>query len=393
MKRSQWPLAVLILLLVSVAFFGFLRLFEFRFQSGDIYPPYSSLRTDPLGTKVLHDALQQVSGLTVSRNYQSLNKIPGPGGAAIFYTGASTDPWGVQDAGRLETLARNGARLIVTLLPVEEISKTAASPRPKKPGAEKKANGPKKESEPELIDFRKIARGWGITLAYRTAQANSDSSPLIAYSMLPDTEASISWHTALYFPKPSPEWRVLYRCDGAPSIMERPFGRGSIVLAADSYFLSNEAMRTERTPRLLASLLGSHSRIIFDETHLGVQEKPGIATLVRKYNLGGLMAAIAILAALFVWHSSSFLPPRPDYDDTEIIMGKDSSAGFVSLLRRGIAPSRLIEVCVDQWKKSLAHIPGNAGGMLAQIESAAAQGGREPVGTYRAISQILAEKK
>ncbi len=213
--------------------------------------------------------------------------------------------------------------------------------------------------------------------------------------MQAETEPSLSWHTALYFANPAPAWRVLYRSEGAPALMERTFGRGSLVIAADSYFLSNEAMRAERAPRLIAWMLDSRSRVLFDETHLGVAEKPGIAALIGKYNLEGLLAAICVLAALFVWHASSpFLPPKPDSDDPGIIAGKDSTAGFVSLLRRGIAPSRLIDVCLDHWKKSVVAIrPGKWTLALAQIDAAAAQGSREPLATYRAISQIVAEKK
>jgi hypothetical protein len=212
--------------------------------------------------------------------------------------------------------------------------------------------------------------------------------------MTPETEPALSWPPALFFSRPGGEWRVLYRCDGTPCVMERKYGLGSVVIASDSYFLSNEAMRAERAPRLLAWLAGSRPRIVFDETHLGVRENPGIATLVRKYNLGGLLAAIAGLAALFVWHSTSpFLPPKPDRDDAQIITGKDSAAGFVSLLQRGIPPSRLIEVCLGEWKKSFTHRPGKFSGALPRVEAAAAGGERQPLATYQTISKILAEKK
>jgi hypothetical protein len=124
-----------------------------------------------------------------------------------------------------------------------------------------------------------------------------------------------------------------------------------------------------------------------------VRENPGIATLIGKYHLGGFIAAVGALACLFIWQSSSpFLPPRPDYEESEIVTGKDSASGFVSLLRRGIAPGQLMEVCLEQWKKSFSHGPGKVSGMIERIESIAVQGSREPVATYRAISQLIEKK-
>lgn len=378
-NASRWRGIFLILLLGGATALGFLRLFELRFQAGDVYPPYCSLRSDPLGTKVLHDALLGAPGFSVSRNFQPLEKIPDPADTAVIYAGASTDSWQLSDVEQLETLARNGARVIVTFQPLDKppvLGKVKAKPKAATP----------EDEEPEVIELREIAKRWGFSPAFEL----TPGAGLAAHSTLSRTEAALSWHTGLEFGQPGKAWRVLYSCRSTAAIMERAFGRGSIVIATDSYFLSNEAMRAERAPRLLAFLLGSRTRVVFDETHLGVEEKPGIATLVRKYRLEGLLAAMMALGGLFAWQSSaSFLPPKADREeDSEIVTGKDSTAGFVSLLRRGIAPSRLMEECLDQWKKSFAR---ERPGMAPRMEAAAA--GREPVEAYRAISQILAEKK
>jgi len=84
------------------------------------------------------------------------------------------------------------------------------------------------------------------------------------------------------------------------------------VLAADSYFTSNEALLHERHPKLLAWLVGAGTRAVFDETHLGVAENPGMAALARKYRLHGVAAVLLLLAVLHVWGSAaSLLPPPP----------------------------------------------------------------------------------
>ena len=42
------------------------HLFQLRFEQGDIYPAYSSLRADPLGTKVFYESLETLPGLSVA---------------------------------------------------------------------------------------------------------------------------------------------------------------------------------------------------------------------------------------------------------------------------------------------------------------------------------------
>jgi len=410
MKHSSLLLFLLVAALAAGAFFGFYKLLELRFESGDVFPVSSSLRTDPLGTKVLYDALNDVPGFTVSRNYQDLNKITNPAGATIFFAGITTSPLNQDDADDINALVKKGARLVIAMEPEEAPSKQVASARNRWTGDTRKprkgsqtkvaqAKKPKKGSETDedeeqiqTIGFSKFIGGWGATISYRKSQDGSKDG-LTAEAAQPNLERGLSWHTALYFLAPSKDWHILYKCEGQPAIMERTIGHGSVVLAADSYFLSNEAMRKERSPLLLATILGQNPRIIFDESHLGVQEQPGIATLVRKYNLGGLVAGLAILAGLFVWQtSSSFLPPQLDKEDAEVVTGKDSASGFVSLLRRGIAPTRLIAVCVDQWKQSFARRSGKGITLLPRVEAAAVNGSRDPVTTYQTISKIVAEK-
>ena len=357
--RSRWGVLLLILALGGVSVFGFWQLLVLRFQAGDVYPPYSSLRADPLGTKVLYNALEATPGFTVSRNFQPLDKMSQQDGMLILLVGAPTDAWPAEDVTALEKLATGGARVVIAFYPTEQAvkgeegeyrSKPEKSPKPGKAKESKE----EKEAQKELsITLGEMGRRWGFKLIRREAQKGEAPSPtLTVNAMTPDTEPSLSWHTALCFSNPSAAWQVLYRCDGAPAIMQRPFGKGSIALAADSYFLSNEAMRNERAPKLLGWVAGPESRVVFDETHLGVQENAGIATLIRKYRLDGLLAAMGVLGILFVWHASvSFLPRMPEGVEGDIVTGKDSASGFVSLLRRGdraIAADRRLRGPVEE---------------------------------------------
>src|SRR5207237_5433411 len=128
---------------------------------------------------------------------------------------------------------------------------------------------------------------------------------------------------------------------------------GSIVLAADSYLFSNEALWKERSSELLAWMVGPSQRVLFDETHLGVEESPGISMLARKYRLHGLFAGLLLLAGLFVWkNATSFIPP---YEETvqreqpELVAGKDSASGFVNLFRRNLPAPHLLAVFLSEW--------------------------------------------
>ena len=119
-------------------------------------------------------------------------------------------------------------------------------------------------------------------------------------------------------------------------IVARPFGvrGGELILCGDSYFLSNEALRAEPHPPLLAALVGPARRVVFDESHLGISEHPGVVTLARRYRLQGALGALGLLAALFVWRNVvSLVPPSPGATDGDVsaaaVLGRDGATGFL----------------------------------------------------------------
>jgi len=196
----------------------------------------------------------------------------------------------------------------------------------------------------------------------------------------------------LYFDGTETPWKTWYKSGGKPVVIGRSFGRGTVVFVADSYLLSNEALSKERAPRFLSLLAGNAKRIIFDETHLGVTESPGIATLVRKYRLHGMVAALLVVALLFVWSNAvPFVPPAESSGGRrEGIEGRDASAGFVSLLKRNIPPGELVPACVAEWRRSFMHRVKPAA--LAHVEALAGDGGK-PVKSFQTIAQFLNQKK
>jgi len=185
--------------------------------------------------------------------------------------------------------------------------------------------------------------------------------------------------------------------------VERAWGAGSIVLCSDSYFLSNEAMRADRYPEFLAWLIGPNSRIIFDETHLGVSREKGVMTLIREYRLHGILFSILVLVLLFVWRSAASLAPRHDAayerDAAEEEIGRDHTAGLNSLLRRSVPPRELLKTCYSEWLQD----HGRGRSCSSEVEAAlrhVVESGKtskpaavDIVGRYRAMCAIVKERK
>ena len=73
------PSLPLLLLLICAAAFGFglFQLFKLRYEVGDVYPQYSSLRSDPLGTMIFYESLEQFPHLSVRRDFSANNQLPG----------------------------------------------------------------------------------------------------------------------------------------------------------------------------------------------------------------------------------------------------------------------------------------------------------------------------
>ena len=84
MRKASW-----LMLALALFAFGLVQLFRWRFEAGDVYPPYSSLRTDPLGTQALFESLQAIRGVSVERNYQPLDRRK-PTSGTIFYLGVDS---------------------------------------------------------------------------------------------------------------------------------------------------------------------------------------------------------------------------------------------------------------------------------------------------------------
>lgn len=428
MRSNRWALAVLAASFAVLAA-GIAHLLMLRFKEGDTYPPYSSLRADPLGAKAFHDSLSNLADLEVSRNYRAFPRFPDNRRTTLFLLGVPTQALvDVEEADvrELEGLVMEGGRLVLAFLPESKEAlkrdqakeppdrKPSDPPRPR--SRKGKAPGDPEPREPRRGDGAKdrptkkryvsLMERWGLGFApveLPTAPDGSHSMNALWNDPLDGRAQVLSWHTALVFEKLNPAWRALAKRESRPVIVERKLGNGSVVFCADSYLFSNEALTIEPHPAVLAYLVGNSTRIVFDEAHLGIEESQGIASLARKYRLHGLVAGLVLLALLFTWKNAVSLVPRQDEDTEErlhsVARGKDAAAGLVNLLRRNIRAGDVLNVCLGEWKATLGHVrkmPPEDLMRIEQLLSAEQQRplhGRDPVSAYNAIARILAERK
>ena len=113
---------------VGIIFLGgifaavFINVLEMRIGKGDVFPHYSSYRTDPLGASGLYEAFGRLPGMTVMQNQESLMQIDSlDGDTALFLLGVPKGQFFQlripDDSPVLEAIEKRGARLILTVNP------------------------------------------------------------------------------------------------------------------------------------------------------------------------------------------------------------------------------------------------------------------------------------
>lgn len=367
----------------AVFAFGIFQLFQLRFESGDVYPPYSSLRSDPLGAMAFYESIDKLPGISVRRDFSVDNRLPDTPATTYLHLAAEAYEWDRMPEDEfltVESFVKGGGRLVVTFEPQSSESfdfyaratsstNSVSSPTNSTPGQKGATNSspagnksnPKAKKliiEDEDFDFKTVSiqDRWGIGIGVidlvKDDKDNYQPEQVKNRTDLP-LPATLEWHSGIVLTNLSKEWQKIYTRGLNAVVAERKFGHGSVVFATDSYFVSNEAMLKDRHADFLAWLVGPAKTIVFDESHFGVVETSGVAGLMRKYRLYWLVGGLILLAALFIWKNSmSLVPPHEDEKPHEYLVGKEAASGFVNLLRRNISPARLLETCFAEWKKS-----------------------------------------
>ncbi|EEF60992.1 DUF4350 domain-containing protein [Pedosphaera parvula] len=424
---------LIILLVCALTFLlGIAQLFKLRFEGGDVYPEYSSLRPDPLGTSAYYESLERVPALSVRRDYTTTDELPTGRNVAYLHLAGSSSDWAEipqSTFNEIQSFLMRGGRLVVAFFPETEKpyesvykrdgqKQTKSDSKKEQPSDskpedkdkdtseskhDKHAKKPKKYDDELGLSYRNVSlkERWGVEFKFKPLVQNEGAyEPVtVVNDEEPSLPKSISWHSGLVFTNLPSSWHTVYSQGNSPVLIERKFGPGSVVFSTDSYFLSNEALQKERHAELLAWLIGPAHEVVFDEAHLGITQDAGVATLMRQYHLHGLVLGLLLLAGLFIWKNSFSLVPIHETSSAEAyVAGKDSGAGFVNLLRRNINARDLIKICQAEWKKSqpkdkFAEARLQRVTEFINAESSLPENQRNPVKTYLEICRILNENR
>jgi len=439
----------LFLTCVSAFAMGLVLLFFLRFETGDIYPAYSSYRSDPLGTRALYQSLHRMEEVSCSRNLQSLRRLQPGKGKALWILGIHPRDLRYREVETLRSLEgfmATGGRMVVALLPMRGPQKSWLSEEERtetrdktttEPESESKDNGDAEDlgeeggtdqtEKAELREERRRAKirrmirkqydienriaslkeQWGFDYNEGTLSDLKEDSEHRIEAFLQAEELNldewIPWHSSLSFRDLKEDWRVLYSLQDRPVLIERSFGKGSLVLVGDSYLFSNQAMRDDRHSELLSWLVGEAGEIIFDETCHGIHERPGMSNLARRYGLQTVPMVLIVLSLLFLWQN--LCPLLPPLDDEARLLhkrmsqGRDQASGLVNLLRRSVPAADILKVCLREWRETLPCSEKPLQDKMERIEIIARreQGRdprqRDPVSAYQEIQRVLKERK
>lgn len=422
MKRLGPGLLIASLALLLV--WGVSAVYRLRVARGDLFPQYSTLRADPLGARALHDALQLLPGRRVERWTRPLARLEAKPGDLVWVIGINRDldkeSWSALDratiagasviaAWRAETswpgdgTAARATREAAWSEPkpdedkdAEKLEKKKTKPAPKKDSEadedddaeDETALGFDPSAEPPSRYASEQERRWGFRLARRELVTHDGAPDALRAASAPEAwPADLArWRSDLFFlSRPGDGWTTLYQRGGDIVMMSRPRGAGRVTLLADSFPLSNEAAQRERATALLADLVGASSRIVFVESHLGVETEVGVAALARRYGLGGAALMALVVAALWFWRRASPLAPLPA-EDTELRLAIAPTAGLEALLRRAVPPAKLHQACLEAWRSTASAADRR------RLEAAPLSPETEPVAAHRAALRALSKK-
>lgn len=348
-------------------------LIHLRFESGQAYAPGSSLRTDPLGAKALHDAYAALPGIAVARNFLPLSEVDRfPSDAVLLFLnmpGRGTHA--LADIEAIDRFLRAGGHLVIAMDPrriaynlENDTEETSLSNDPEVPQGRQRRMHTRSPRDDQ-------AEFWGKLSFRRGEHAGGHARRVVEADMrLPER---LPWREGgELVDYDSVIWTPIYRVGDAVVMAGRSYGAGGILVMTDDYLFSNEALLKHREPEWLAWILADKARIIFEETHLGVAETTGVAMLMRRYQLGGFMSAFAVFMALVVWRGASpLLPPFAGRTHENVVRTEYSTeAGLSDLVRRSVLLAELPEAAFRHWKNDTVRTPADRRYYAAELEAA-----------------------
>ena len=369
---NKTVLALIILLLFAG---GVWQLVDMRFSTGEHQPAYSTFRADPKGCRAFMESLDSLADRTAAQGLRDLHHLTKDTDQAIMILG--THPkYGLsvseKELSWIRTHLKEGGRIVLTYAsgnwadiapPGTHLARPDDEDLP--PGME--ASLSQSLEEEWNIQFEQVSLSTSEAkdgdIGFTTRRGEHKSLP-----------SRLSWRSTTCFDTKDSTWKTIYSRGDLAVVMEKKIGEGTLIVASDTFLFSNEALLNERETAFLMWTAGDKSHFVFDETHLGIREQPGVTALARRYGFDGAMISLLILAGLFIWRHSTPLAPR--YEEAEEvqregIQGNDAASALGHLLRRNIPRKKLLTAFVDEWKASTPLNKPNRNVIEAQLQSLA----------------------
>lgn len=424
--RRDFRIVFALLACVVGLVIALVNLLHVRLERGDVYPPHSSLRVDPLGTRALAESLDALPDIEVERNYRHWASVDLPTDATLYvFHEHPNSLFERRDApNRLLDFTGRGGRVVVTYadnfmafrqywedttdeededdtLIVDPDEKSDEAPVAEQEEDMEPADDAAAEDEAESAeDEVEEVDIWAVET--REGEFDTSAAHRVADVVAPQ---KIQWKGDDYFTDYDESWQVLYETQNGPVALWRPYGKGEVILFVSPYLFSNEALMLDRESGLLSWVHGDSTRAIFDEWHFGLHEPTGVVILMRRYRLFGLALGLALLAGLFVWRNLYSLTPvraaETELSAGVVRLSGSTHTGLRNLLKRSIAPADLLPLCVERFANLGPQLKRMSGWNPAMEEIRAELSAlkstpprkRRPVQTYRNIVQILTKHR
>ncbi|MEO0414559.1 MAG: DUF4350 domain-containing protein, partial [Verrucomicrobiota bacterium] len=399
----------------------FSQVFSMRVGHGDIYPFYSTYRTDPLGCSGIKEVYGRMDGVSSEINVRELLSIEGlDSETTLFLFGLPRRQFrylrGEDDHPVVEAV-NSGARLVITMNP-ERVSKNYKKradvgddffsrreklKKERESGSESEEDESDQDSEEGVLEFdlsdlealpgEPLMEKWGI----KVLPLEDYKKPENGWRVRSKTLKMPRWMSPYRF-EVDEEWAVIARVEGKPVVVERSLGKGKVVFVSDTYFASNESLASGGNSEWLLWLMGNSSKVVIDETIHGSQRQTGTVQMIKRFRLHGIFIGIGIFIALFAWRSANSLAPSNEMLERGLVgrggavMGEDSRSGMVQLLRRSIPAADLLDRCLSTWKSTQNRSVTKA--QIESVNSAAIRHKSDPKGfnvvsAYREITELL----
>jgi hypothetical protein len=320
---------IILLIMLSVFCSGVLLLLNLRFEKGDLYPVYSTLRADPVGTRALYESLEQIEGLSVERNFEKPEMLS-CSSSTVLFIGVTPDILQKDSTfvTAVKTLVTRKNRIVLAVAQGSDFSRMAID-----------------TVESEIDSVPKSLLGLMCKKNSKNDTVVISSKPLFS---------KMNWPGNIVFCVDS-SWEPIVTKGSSMLLGEKEIGKGKIILINSSFNLCNQGLRknkiTNGSNPLIPYLIGSSQTVIFDEWHTGIAHEMGISGLIRKFGFAPVIFVASGWFLLFVWglHGKK-LQMKPS---NEILSCDHASQDSMKLLlSTHISNEQLIDTCKNEWRTS-----------------------------------------